>query len=151
MSEAASWRPEGMSEAAFWQMPVCRVRCAGRMLRLAALATVCLLSADAHSSGARPAERLSLPATARGVGRVKLKSSGVAQPTSATNARHQQLDEGGDEAKEGVKTAGKSARLDPANFVVVIVAALILIYCCYRALHPPFLDVEKMYIKYINT
>lgn len=43
-----------------------------------------------------------------------------------------------------VKTASKASRLDPSNFLVVIIAAIILIYCCHRALRPPFLDVEKM-------
>ena len=61
------------------------------------------------------------------------------------HAHHrQQLDDSGEGGEGGVKTASKRARLDPANFLVVIIAAIILIYCCYRALHPPFLDVEKM-------
>lgn len=72
-----------------------------------------------------------------------------AQRASGALARHhrreQQLDEeGGGDAGEGVKTASKRARLDPANFLVVIIAAIILIYCCHRAVYPPFLDVEKM-------
>jgi len=64
------------------------------------------------------------------------------------------LDEGGSEDEEGdedkdkkpqpVKTASKNARLDPANFVVVIIAGLVLFYCAYVALRPPFVDVSKM-------
>jgi hypothetical protein len=42
-----------------------------------------------------------------------------------------------------VKTASKVSRLDPSNFIVII-SAIILMYCCHRALRPPFLDVEKM-------
>jgi hypothetical protein len=69
------------------------------------------------------------------------------QKTNVLHVAHQQLDEGGDNGAAddaGVKTASKEARLDPANFVVVIIASLLLIYCSHRALHPPFLDVQKM-------
>ena len=66
-------------------------------------------------------------------------------PSAGARAhRSQQLDDSGEGEEGVVKTASKRARLDPANFLVVIIAAIILIYCCYRALHPPFLDVEKM-------
>ena len=56
----------------------------------------------------------------------------------------QMLDETVDGGEEGVKTASKTARLDPSNFLVVIIATAILIYCCHRTLRPPFLNVEKM-------
>ena len=56
----------------------------------------------------------------------------------------QTLDETVVGGEAGVKTASKTARLDPANFLVVIIATAILIYCCHRTLRPPFLNVEKM-------
>ena len=59
-------------------------------------------------------------------------------------ARQALDEEGGSGGDAGVKTASRTARLDPANFLVVIIAAVILIYCCHRALRPPFLNVEKM-------
>ena len=95
-----------------------------------------------HARSARASGSIHAPA---GVAHL---SAGT-QQASGTLARHhrrqQQLDEEGDgDAGTGVKTASKRARLDPANFLVVIIAAVILIYCCYRAVHPPFLDVEKM-------
>ena len=40
-----------------------------------------------------------------------------------------------------VKTASKNSPLDPSNFVVVLLAAMILIYGSYRALRPPFVDM----------
>mmetsp|Transcript_42225 Transcript_42225/g.86326 ORF Transcript_42225/g.86326 Transcript_42225/m.86326 type:complete len:381 (-) Transcript_42225:61-1203(-) len=42
-----------------------------------------------------------------------------------------------------VKTASKSSHLDPSNFLVVLIAALILIYGAHRALRPPFLDMTQ--------
>ena len=49
-----------------------------------------------------------------------------------------------EEAPAGVKTADKEARLDPANFLVVLVAGLILFYCAGRAYVPPFTDFSKL-------
>mmetsp|Transcript_7692 Transcript_7692/g.18124 ORF Transcript_7692/g.18124 Transcript_7692/m.18124 type:complete len:391 (-) Transcript_7692:220-1392(-) len=43
-----------------------------------------------------------------------------------------------------VQTAKKDSRLDPANFVVVLIAAVILIYAAHRALRPPYVDVGAM-------
>mmetsp|Transcript_27108 Transcript_27108/g.55217 ORF Transcript_27108/g.55217 Transcript_27108/m.55217 type:complete len:403 (+) Transcript_27108:130-1338(+) len=43
-----------------------------------------------------------------------------------------------------VRTASKESRLDPANFVVVLVAAVVLIYAANRALRPPYVDVGGM-------
>lgn len=77
-----------------------------------------------------------------------VRASSLQQPTGLAKhkaLRPQQLDEGeGEDGDAGVKTASKEARLDPANFVVVISAALILLYCCHRSLRPPFLDVKTM-------
>ncbi len=40
-----------------------------------------------------------------------------------------------------VATASKHSPLDPSNFLVVIIAALILVYGANRALRPPFVDM----------
>ena len=40
-----------------------------------------------------------------------------------------------------VATASKHSPLDPSNFLVVIIAALILVYGATRALRPPFVDM----------
>ena len=44
-------------------------------------------------------------------------------------------------ADSPVATASKNSPLDPSNFLVVIIAALILIYGANRALRPPFVDM----------
>eukprot|EP00960_Hanusia_phi_P065082 765988-Hanusia_phi.AAC.29 len=49
-----------------------------------------------------------------------------------------------EQAPGAVKTADKDARLDPANFLVVLVAGLILFYCAGRAYVPPFTDFSKL-------
>ena len=41
-----------------------------------------------------------------------------------------------------VRTAAKDSRLDPSNFLVVFIAAIILMYSSYRALRPPFMDMS---------
>eukprot|EP00960_Hanusia_phi_P041174 754872-Hanusia_phi.AAC.4 len=41
-----------------------------------------------------------------------------------------------------VRTASKNSHLDPSNFLVVIIAALILYYGASRALRPPFMDMS---------
>ncbi len=41
-----------------------------------------------------------------------------------------------------VKTASKGSHLDPSNFLVVLIAAVILVYGAHRALRPPFLDMS---------
>jgi hypothetical protein len=41
-----------------------------------------------------------------------------------------------------VETAEKDSRLDPSNFLVVLIAAIILIYSSHRALCPPFMDMS---------
>jgi hypothetical protein len=41
-----------------------------------------------------------------------------------------------------VQTAEKDSRLDPSNFLVVLIAAIILIYSSHRALRPPFMDMS---------
>jgi hypothetical protein len=45
-------------------------------------------------------------------------------------------------AIEPVQTAEKDSRLDPSNFLVVLIAAIILIYSSHRALRPPFMDMS---------
>jgi hypothetical protein len=45
-------------------------------------------------------------------------------------------------ANEPVQTAEKDSRLDPSNFLVVLIAAIILIYSSHRALRPPFMDMS---------
>ena len=40
-----------------------------------------------------------------------------------------------------VATASKNSPLDPSNFLVVLIAAIILIYGANRALRPPFVDM----------
>jgi len=42
----------------------------------------------------------------------------------------------------GVPTAKKDSSLDPANLLVVVIAALILVYASHRALRPPFMDMS---------
>ncbi len=44
-------------------------------------------------------------------------------------------------ANAPVATASKNSPLDPSNFLVVIIAALILVYGANRALRPPFVDM----------
>ena len=41
-----------------------------------------------------------------------------------------------------VQTAEKDSRLDPSNFLVVLIAAIILIYSSHRALCPPYMDMS---------
>ena len=41
-----------------------------------------------------------------------------------------------------VQTAEKDSRLDPSNFLVVLIAAIILIYSSNRALRPPYMDMS---------
>lgn len=56
-------------------------------------------------------------------------------------------DDAGDDADveaPAVRTASHERKLDPANFLVVIIAALILWYTADRALNPPYMDFEKM-------
>jgi hypothetical protein len=45
---------------------------------------------------------------------------------------------------QAVRTASHERKLDPANFLVVVIAALILWYTADRALRPPYMDFEKM-------
>jgi hypothetical protein len=49
----------------------------------------------------------------------------------------------GDEHGAAVQTAKKDSQLDPANFLVVIIAAVILVYSAHRALRPPFVDMSS--------
>jgi hypothetical protein len=44
---------------------------------------------------------------------------------------------------EVVQTAKKDSQLDPANFLVVVIAAVILVYASHRALRPPFVDMSS--------
>lgn len=101
------------------------------------------LAEVARVRAARPHVQATVPAAARAPA-----VHGAAAPSrkpfaASVDARPQQLGdtENGDSA---VKVASKDTRLDPANFVVVIVAALLLLYCSHRALRPPFVDVEKL-------
>jgi hypothetical protein len=41
-----------------------------------------------------------------------------------------------------VQTAEKDSRLDPSNFLVVLIAAIILIYSANRAIRPPYMDMS---------
>mmetsp|Transcript_60432 Transcript_60432/g.138114 ORF Transcript_60432/g.138114 Transcript_60432/m.138114 type:complete len:394 (-) Transcript_60432:283-1464(-) len=41
-----------------------------------------------------------------------------------------------------VKTASKKSTIDPSNFLVVLIAAVILVYGSHRALRPPFMDMS---------
>lgn len=52
-------------------------------------------------------------------------------------------DDDGHAATSGpVQTAEKDSRLDPSNFLVVLIAAIILIYSSNRALRPPYMDMS---------
>mmetsp|Transcript_53447 Transcript_53447/g.86558 ORF Transcript_53447/g.86558 Transcript_53447/m.86558 type:complete len:385 (+) Transcript_53447:69-1223(+) len=44
--------------------------------------------------------------------------------------------------KKGLKTASKKSSLDPSNFLVVLIAAVVLLYGANRALRPPFMDMS---------
>merc|ERR1712216_937358 len=44
--------------------------------------------------------------------------------------------------RPGLKTASKRSGLDPSNFLVVVIAAVILMYGANRALRPPFMDMS---------
>jgi len=112
---------------------------------VATASVFCLLtfaSATAvRHAGVEPTPRSALAIS--GASRRNIRPT-VAPTQQNAKLRQQQLEDGDEQKKEGVKTASGSARLDPANFLVVIIAALLLIYCCHRALRPPFLDMEKM-------
>ena len=102
------------------------------------------LAEVARIGAARPHVQATVPAAARAPAVLGAARAPSRKPFAASvNARPQQLGdtENGD---SGVKVASKDTRLDPANFVVVIVAALLLLYCSHRALRPPFVDVEKL-------
>ena len=102
------------------------------------------LAEVARVRAARPHVQATVPAAARAPAVLGAARAPSRKPFAASvNARPQQLGdtENGD---SGVKVASKDTRLDPANFVVVIVAALLLLYCSHRALRPPFVDVEKL-------
>ena len=102
------------------------------------------LAEVARVRAARPHVQATVPAAARAPAVLGAARAPSRKPFAASvDARPQQLGdtENGDSA---VKVASKDTRLDPANFVVVIVAALLLLYCSHRALRPPFVDVEKL-------
>lgn len=79
------------------------------------------------------------PSAATGVSRVNhlrppnIKRQGLADAKGA---------EGGDSGKP-VETAKKGSTLDPANGLVVIIAAIILVYASHRALRPPYMDMSS--------
>jgi len=127
------------------------------MLILLVLVALCGLQiAEGHRS----------PALGQGRARVEghpgLHRGRRRQPVSA-HALHSVLAEGDEEVIEGgddaepaeepagepvdepaVRTASHGRKLDPANFVVVAVAALVLWYCAERALRPPYMKVQDM-------
>ena len=115
----------------FWNMP--------RTVSSVATASVFCLLTFASATAVRHAGVEPTPRSALAISGASRRNI---RPTVAPT--QQQLEDGDEQKKEGVKTASGSARLDPANFLVVIIAALLLIYCCHRALRPPFLDMEKM-------
>lgn len=49
----------------------------------------------------------------------------------------------GENTGKPVETAKKGSTLDPANGVVVIIAAIILMYASHRAIRPPYLDMSS--------
>jgi hypothetical protein len=79
-----------------------------------------------------------------------IASSAEASKTSATRINHprppllkHEALAGEEEHGAAVQTAKKDSQLDPANFLVVVIAAVILVYSAHRALRPPFVDMSS--------
>lgn len=75
-------------------------------------------------------------------GLLLLVSTSAAAHSVVNHARPPSLHGGSSSANAPVKTASKGSHLDPSNFLVVVIAALILLYGAHRALRPPFLDMS---------
>lgn len=77
------------------------------------------------------------------VGLLLLLGTVVATQSTVNHARPPSLRKSSPGAAGApVKTASKGSQLDPSNFLVVVIAAVILVYGAHRALRPPFLDMS---------